>query len=525
MSEWNKNQWGAQQPGGYEPPYIANGGPSPGYSQPYAQSMQPPEATGKPYENGDPKSPYESGRFKPEKRVNDIFFLIFFISQLLGFAALSGIVISQWISTGGLGGGVGNETGTSVTLDRHTVYLLLFVTAVALVLSSLYLMLARALTKFFMHVTLILSILFNVGISIYYWITGYHSGAIIHTIIAVFSVFSYLGFRNRIPLATLLLQVVIDVSKHHISVYFVAFGALLVQAALSIWFAFTVIATYAKWTPGNPTCGAGSSCSSSKVTGLIVFEVFSYLWTSQVIRNVTLATLAGGPYGCWYYFGPREQGLMPKHPALLAFGRASTLSLGSIAFGSLIVTLLEILRIILNAVRNNADASGRPVQVCLACCAECFAGCIEGIVKCFNRYAYIEIALYGKSYVSAAKDTWNMIKDRGIDLLINDSLVGITLTWGAFSVGLLCSLFGYLYVHLSNASYNSQGQYTPPIVLFSFLIGLQSSMTLSSALEAGVSTIFVGLGEDPQVLAVRAPALFAMIAKTYPRAVQGIPRV
>lgn len=29
------------------------------------------------------------------------------------------------------------------------------------------------------------------------------------------------------------------------------------------------------------------------------------------------------------------------------------------------------------------------------------------------RYAYIEIALYGKPYIAAAKDTWRMFKDRG----------------------------------------------------------------------------------------------------------------
>lgn len=53
-----------------------------------------------------------------------------------------------------------------------------------------------------------------------------------------------------------------------------------------------------------------SSCSSGKVAGLIFFEAFSFLWTSQVIGNVSLATLAGGPYGSWYYFGPRELGEM-----------------------------------------------------------------------------------------------------------------------------------------------------------------------------------------------------------------------
>lgn len=53
-----------------------------------------------------------------------------------------------------------------------------------------------------------------------------------------------------------------------------------------------------------------SSCSSGKVAGLIFFETFSFLWTSQVIGNVSLATLAGGPFGAWYYFGPRNLGEM-----------------------------------------------------------------------------------------------------------------------------------------------------------------------------------------------------------------------
>ncbi len=101
---------------------------------------------------------------------------------------------------------------------------------------------------------------------------SFPAGAIIFTIIALLSIFAYFGYRSRIPLASLLLQVVMDVAKHHKSVYVVAFIALLFQAALSVcvshcpllsaehhvslthsvrWYTFTVIATYAKWTPGN----------------------------------------------------------------------------------------------------------------------------------------------------------------------------------------------------------------------------------------------------------------------------------
>jgi hypothetical protein len=85
------------------------------------------------------------------------------------------------VSGNGLGGGVGNgsQVGSSVTLNRcvecgyssvylidvdcvrHTVYLLLFVTAAALVLSVAYLILARIFTRALMHITLVLSIILN----------------------------------------------------------------------------------------------------------------------------------------------------------------------------------------------------------------------------------------------------------------------------------------------------------------------------------------------------------------------------
>lgn len=514
--------WNQAKPGPYQPVYEP--GPTPQYG---GSSYAPPPGPPPQAYGSDQKSPYEGGRFTPKKRIHDPIFLVLFIAQFVGFVIISAIVLSDWVKHGGLGGGVGGDgnTGTSVTLNRHTVYLLLFVAGAAVLLSTLYLMLARIFTRLIMHITLILSILLNIGICVYYWITKYYSGAIIFTIIAILSVLAYFGYRSRIPLASLLLQIVMDVAKHHMSVYVVVFIALIFQAALSVYFTFTAIATYTKWTPGNPSCSTGTACSSSKVTGLIIYEVFSYLWTSQVIGNVALATMAGGPFGSWYYFGPRDAGQMPAHPTLSAFVRASTLSLGSIAFGSLIVTILELIRMLLNVARNNANADGHPVEACLALCAECFIGCIEGMVQYFNRYAYIEIALYGKPYLEAAKDTWGLFVDRGIDALVNDQLVSMTLTWGAYAVGLLCSLFGYLYLRYTHPAYNADGQYTAPVVLFAFLIGLQCSLTLSSAIEAGVSTIFVGIGEDPQVLALRAPALFGLIASTYPQVVQGVSRV
>lgn len=177
----------------YEQPSAPYPGPNPNYGQQYYPPEQPI------LYNSDSKNPYEGGRFKPKKTINDPIFLVLFILQvklpsplsycsplltfsekkLLGFAALSGIALNTWISQGGLGGGLGKgQTGTAVTLNRFevvdsfyvfltlhscrsTVYLLLLVTAAAILLSVVYLLLTRMFTKIIMHITLVLTILLN----------------------------------------------------------------------------------------------------------------------------------------------------------------------------------------------------------------------------------------------------------------------------------------------------------------------------------------------------------------------------
>lgn len=108
---------------------------------------------------------------------------------------------------------------------------------------------------------------------------------------------------------------------------------------------------------------------------------------------------------------------MPKHPNWKSFVRASTLSLGSIAFGSLIVTILEIIRMLMNIVQQNAAQDGNAIGAILACVASCCIGCIESLVAWFNRYAYIEISLYGKAYVSSlSSGSSRSVRDRDAEL-------------------------------------------------------------------------------------------------------------
>jgi hypothetical protein len=62
------------------------------------------------------------------------------------------------------------------------------------------------------------------------------------------------------------------------------------------------------------------------------------------------------------------------------------------------------------------------------------------------------------------------------------------------------------------------------VVLYAFGLGINIALALGSgSIGSGVSTLFVGLAEDPQVLAHKDPALFEAIRVQYPQVVTAVP--
>lgn len=86
-----------------------------------------------------------------------------------------------------------------------------------------------------------------------------------------------------------------------------------------------------------------------------------------------------------------------------------------------------------------------------------------------------------------------MIKDRGLDALVNELLIGPVLTMGSSAIAYLCALLAYLYLVFTAPSYNEAGDFTVVVVAFAFLIGLQIANIFTTPLSSGIDTIFVAM--------------------------------
>jgi hypothetical protein len=312
-----------------------------------------------------------------------------------------------------------------------------------------------------------------------------------------------------------MLQTVIDVSKNYGHVFIVSLVGGIAATAFGAWFSVTLVSIYAKYQPGSPACNVnGGGCSKAKVIGLIVSATFATYWITEVIKNVIHCTISG-VYGSWYFFSQKQSGF-PKGATRGAFKRSMTYSFGSISFGSLLVAIIQFLRQACSVAQQNEAAQGNLMGQILFCVIGCFIGILDWAIQFINEYAFSYIALYGKAYIPAAKSTWHMMKDRGIDALVNECLINPVLTMGSVFVAYVCSFLAYLYLEFTSPAYNEGGGFTPVVMAFAFLVGLQICNISLVPIKSGVATFFVAMAFDPEVLVSNYPDLWQRMVGVYP---------
>lgn len=304
------------------------------------------------------------------------------ILTILGFAAVSGLSLQGYAAnkSGNAGSGIYNNPN-NFSLNTNTVILFAFVLGVAFVFSWLYFTAARAFTKQFIWITGILHIVFGVATAIYYFYRHYYSAGVVFALFSVFSIICFISWIPRIPFSVVMLQQAMDVAKNFGHVFLVSFLGGLLALAFGAWFSATLVAVYVKYEPNgsgsNSSCQSGStgSCSTAKVVGLIVFITFASYWISEWIKNTLHSTIAG-VYGSWFFCGGKPGG-MPRGATRGAFRRSMTYSFGSIAFGSLVVALINMLRQAVSIAQSTEAQQGDIIASILFC----VLGCIIGIVQ------------------------------------------------------------------------------------------------------------------------------------------------
>jgi solute carrier family 44 (choline transporter-like protein), member 2/4/5 len=131
-------------------------------------------------------------------------------------------------------------------------------------------------------------------------------------------------------------------------------------------------------------------------------------------------------------------------------------------------------------------------------CAICCVSCFEKIIRFINSYAYILIALEGKSFCSAARDAF-YLSYRNLALFgIVKSLANIFVLFSSLMISSLTALVGYLLI--TNIDQYSTSIYSPVIPTIAFwFIGLIISLIFMTVYGIAADTLCVCLSIDKEI--------------------------
>ena len=171
--------------------------------------------------------------------------------------------------------------------------------------------------------------------------------------------------------------------------------------------------------------GGGSSLNATTVfeynasmEQMLAFHFFGLLWSQSFLNAVVICTTAGA-VSKWYWcqdhrhWGSHHRpGHEDEHWVVFhSFRRAMRYHAGSLAFGSFIIAVVQMMRFALAYVERQAahlKEKNKTVKV-LLCALHCFLWCFEKCVKYVSRNAYIIVAMRGKPFCSCAREAFFLI--------------------------------------------------------------------------------------------------------------------
>ena len=112
-----------------------------------------------------------------------------------------------------------------------------------------------------------------------------------------------------------------------------------------------------------------------------------------------------GSFGIWYWSKSKSSCIL-----FTAFKDTSIYHLGSIAFGSLLIAIVKLIRFMIDKIEKKLKKAvgNNPVTLCIikfvSCCCKCFFWCLEKFLKFISKNAYIMVAIYGRNFCVSAVD-------------------------------------------------------------------------------------------------------------------------
>lgn len=134
-------------------------------------------------------------------------------------------------------------------------------------------------------------------------------------------------------------------------------------------------------------------------------SLFTFLWNNAFLVALGQCIIAGA-VSVWFFL-PHQQKTKGT-PVRTATWNCFRYHLGSLAFGSFILAVVQLIRYIMRYLEAQATAQKNRFMACVLRVVQCCLWCFERCIKFLNKNAYIQIALVGKNFCISAYNAFQL---------------------------------------------------------------------------------------------------------------------
>ncbi|KAL0488487.1 choline transporter-like protein [Acrasis kona] len=182
---------------------------------------------------------------------------------------------------------------------------------------------------------------------------------------------------------------------------------------------------------------------STVTQGVFAYHLFGALWISQFLVALEYMIIASC-IASWYWSRKKSLSVLGA-PLWRAIIRVIAYHSGTVAFGSLLVAIVQFVRILFEKFVRELEGvhkSGKLVKA-LVWLVRIILWVFEKIVKTINKNAYIQCAMYGTSFVCAARDAMALILRNPVQMAVVTALANVVMFINKLAIAFLTALFAY----------------------------------------------------------------------------------
>lgn len=187
----------------------------------------------------------------------------------------------------------------------------------------------------------------------------------------------------------------------------------------------------------------GETVYHKYLIGLQFYNVFLFFWCANFVTALGQMTLAGAFASYYWAFVKPDD--MPALPVFSSLGRSLRYHTGTLAFGSLILSIIQIIRVLLEYLDHKLKGAQNKCARFVLCCLKCCFWCLEKFIKFLNRNAYIMVAIYGKNFCTSARDAFFLLMRNMIRVAVLDKVTDFLLFLGKLLVVGLVGVFAFFF--------------------------------------------------------------------------------